>query len=308
MRRRASLINGLLGLDKPTGMTSHDAVAAVRRALGERRVGHAGTLDPSATGVLVVGVGQATRLLGLLAADRKSYEACVEFGFETDTDDAQGTPTVSADVPCALRDAARARALLASLTGRSLQVPPAYSAISVRGRRAYDIARSGGAVELEPRPVVVYEATLVSIEPGDPLRWRCRFEVSKGTYVRALARDLGRMAKTAAHLCELRRTASGGVSLSDCVTLERLAKDGPAALESRLLDPCKLLDARPWHVDARVAALAAQGRALDAPAGLGEGRRVGLVLDGGLVGVWHRDGTRLRCDLNFPQPLAGVRP
>ena len=143
MRRGPSAVNALLAVNKPVGMSSHDVVNRVRRAVGERRVGHAGTLDPAASGVLVVGIGQATKLLGLLTLDRKSYRARIEFGSQTDTDDAEGEVIERAEVPAELSDPDIAAARLAGLVGEHDQVPPAYSVVSVGGKRAYAMAREG---------------------------------------------------------------------------------------------------------------------------------------------------------------------
>ena len=164
MRRGPSALNCVIGVDKPAGMTSHDVVGRLRHVLGERRIGHAGTLDPAATGVLVIGIGQGTRLLGLLGADEKSYDALIRFGSETTTDDAEGDVVRTVEVPSELAQKAFARSLLSSFEGRLMQVPPAYSAVFVDGRRAYDIARSGGEVRLEPRPVTVRSARLITID------------------------------------------------------------------------------------------------------------------------------------------------
>ena len=148
MSRKPSAFSALIAIDKPAGMTSHDVVSRVRRAVGEKRVGHAGTLDPAATGVLVVGIGQATKLLGLLTLDRKGYDTTFALGTETTTDDAEGDVTRTAPVPDDLLDYMRAKAEVLDLRGEQDQVPPSFSAVSVGGRRAYDAARSGEALEL----------------------------------------------------------------------------------------------------------------------------------------------------------------
>ena len=147
-RRTPSQLNMLLAVDKPVGCTSHDVVSQCRRALHERRVGHAGTLDPMASGVMVVGVGQATRLLGMLTLDTKSYVADISFGVETNTDDAEGEAVRTVPIAADLRDPAYARERLCAMLGPQMQVPPAFSAISVNGVRAYKAAREGNAVEL----------------------------------------------------------------------------------------------------------------------------------------------------------------
>ncbi len=162
-RRTPSQLNMLLAVDKPVGFPSHDVVSQCRRALHERRVGHAGTLDPMASGVMVVGVGQATRLLGMLTLDTKSYVADISFGAETNTDDAEGEAVRTVAVANELRDPAYAREHLAAMLGPQMQVPPAFSAISVNGVRAYKSAREGNAVDLPPRPVEVYAADLIAV-------------------------------------------------------------------------------------------------------------------------------------------------
>lgn len=317
MKRATSGINCLLAIDKPVGLTSHDVVGRVRRALSERRVGHAGTLDPAASGVLVVGVGQATRLLGLLTLDDKRYDARIAFGEETTTDDAEGEVVRTAEVPARLGEEAVASAVVASLVGTCEQVPPAYSAVSVGGRRAYERARAGERVELEPRSVTIHGASLSGIPTRDPLCWDVSLHVSKGTYVRSIARDLGRSMGCAAHLVALRRTASGPVSLGDCVELERLCAEGPAIVEDCRLDPCKALRLPVHLLDARERESVAVGRrfrvfGVSDPSGASrpprEGERIALV-DGGLLrGVWECGAAGvLSCVCNFPDGIAGVR-
>lgn len=309
MRRRPSSINCIFAVDKPAGITSHDLVSHVRRALGERRVGHAGTLDPAATGVLVVGVGQATRLLGLLTAERKGYDGVIAFGTQTDTDDGEGQLVAEAQVPESLADEAVARQILEGFLGSQDQVPPAYSAISVDGRRAYDLARSGKEVKLSSRHIEVFESSLRGIDRDESgtLCWSCHFEVSKGTYIRSLARDIGLAAGTVAHLSALRRISSGLIGLDDCLELEELEKRGKEALEGRVLDPSRLLGASRLDLSDQEAADAACGKRLRAPEGIGQGERVCLLHQGQMVGLWHREGRGLRCDINFPQAITGVR-
>ncbi|ERL07180.1 tRNA pseudouridine(55) synthase [Olsenella profusa F0195] len=307
MRRGPAKINRIIALDKPLGMTSHDVVARVRRAVGERRVGHAGTLDPAATGVLVVGIGQATRLLGRLALDRKGYDARILFGSETATEDAEGEVTHTAPVPDELRDEACARSALDRMVGPQSQVPPAYSAISVRGRRAYEVARSGGHVDLAPRGIEVFEATLLGIDGSQGVAWDVHFEVSKGTYVRSLARDLGRAVGSAAHLAGLRRTSAGVVALSQCGALPALETGGLSALDACTVDPISVLGALRRDVTEAEARLASCGQALAASSDAASGATCALVHGGLLVGLAEiRDG-RLRPRLNFPQGIEGVR-
>ena len=306
MKRGTSGINALLAVDKPCGMTSHDVVMRVRRACAERRVGHAGTLDPDASGLLVVGIGQGTRLMGLLTAHDKVYEAAIAFGSETDTDDAEGSVTRSCEVPERLAEPAVAAVVTASLVGKGMQVPPAYSAISVNGTRSYALARAGQAPELEPRPIEVFDACLLGVRhEGDTLVWDVRLHVSKGTYVRAIARDLGRSLGCAAHLCGLRRCASGHVTLDDACALEDL-EGGAPCVHARALDPVVALGLPARHLTAAQAARVAQGQRLSA-GGLDEGARVALVHEARLVGVWGVREGRLCCEVNFPQGIEGVR-
>ncbi len=213
--------SGLAIVDKPSGMTSHDVVARVRRLAGTRRVGHAGTLDPMATGVLVVGVEKATRLLGYLTLTEKTYVATIRLGQSTSTDDAEGEPTggsPATDIAPGALDAE-----IAELTGDIWQVPPGVSAIKVNGQRAYKLTRAGEAPELAARPVTVYEFTVTGIsETGDFLDINAEIRCSSGTYIRALARDLGAALGTGGHLTALCRTAVGPYRLDQARTLEDL--------------------------------------------------------------------------------------
>jgi tRNA pseudouridine55 synthase len=217
--------DGLVIVDKPGGLTSHDVVARIRRLAGTRRVGHAGTLDPMATGVLVVGVEKATRLLGYLTLTEKRYDATIRLGQSTSTDDAEGelTKTASAkDVSAETINKA-----IAELTGEIQQVPPAVSAIKVDGQRAYKLTRAGAAPELKSRPVTVYEFTVTDIRPagdGDLTEVDATVRCSSGTYIRALARDLGDKLGTGGHLTALRRTRVGGYGLDTAKTLDQLAE------------------------------------------------------------------------------------
>lgn len=208
---------GLLVVDKPAGWTSHDVVGRLRRLAGTRRVGHAGTLDPMATGVLVVGVGRATRLLGHLAPATKTYDATIRLGVTTTTDDADGEVVASA--PVAVGDAAL-RATMAALTGEIEQVPSAVSAVKVGGVRAYARVRAGERVELAPRRVTVDRFDLRE-RRGD--RLDVTVGCSSGTYVRALARDLGAALGCGAHVTALRRTRVGPFTLAQARTLDELA-------------------------------------------------------------------------------------
>jgi tRNA pseudouridine55 synthase len=217
-----STASGLVIVDKPGGMTSHDVVARVRRLAGTRKVGHAGTLDPMATGVLVVGVEKATRLLGYLTLTEKEYDATIRLGQSTSTDDAEGEITGGATAAGVSAEALAGA--VAGLTGEIEQVPPAVSAIKIDGQRAYRLTRAGAAPELKPRPVTVYEFTVTAVRrDGELLDVDATVRCSSGTYIRALARDLGTALGTGGHLTRLRRTRVGGYRIEDARTLEQLA-------------------------------------------------------------------------------------
>ncbi|MDQ1684730.1 MAG: tRNA pseudouridine55 synthase [Frankiaceae bacterium] len=212
------MTEGLVLVDKPAGWTSHDVVARIRRLAGTRRVGHAGTLDPMATGLLIVGVERATRLLGHLALHDKDYLASIRLGVTTVTDDAEGEVVDVVDAS-AVSDASLATAM-AALTGELMQVPSSVSAIKVDGKRAYARTRAGESVELAARPVHVERFDLLA-RRGDELD--VAVTCSTGTYVRALARDLGASLGVGAHLTALRRTRIGGFRIDDAATLDHLA-------------------------------------------------------------------------------------
>jgi tRNA pseudouridine55 synthase len=221
--RPAPWESGLVIVDKPGGMTSHDVVARVRRLAHTRRVGHAGTLDPMATGVLVIGVEKATRLLGHLMLTEKTYEATIRLGQSTSTDDAEGEPTGTALRPASEVTRAALDTEIAKLTGEILQVPSSVSAIKVNGQRAYKLTRAGEAPELAARPVTVYEFLVLGVsKAGDFLDVDTRVRCSSGTYIRALARDLGAALGTGGHLTALRRTAVGPYTLAQAHTLKEL--------------------------------------------------------------------------------------
>ena len=217
--------DGLVVVDKPAGLTSHDVVARVRRLAGTRKVGHAGTLDPMATGVLVVGVNRATRLLGHLALTEKAYDATVRLGASTVTDDAEGEVVATADATGLT--AAAVAAAVAGLTGTILQVPSAVSAVKVDGQRAYKRVRAGEEVELAARPVTVRTFDVGDLRPGAEGTVDVDVQVvcSSGTYVRALARDLGAELGVGGHLTMLRRTRVGPYGLDVAHTLEALADE-----------------------------------------------------------------------------------
>jgi tRNA pseudouridine55 synthase len=215
-------------VDKPAGWTSHDVVGKVRRLAGLRQVGHAGTLDPMATGVLLLCLGRATRLLEYLAGQPKTYLAEVTLGAATDTYDAEGEITVRQPVPLLTQE--QIDAALDAFRGEIMQRPPAYSALKRDGVALYKRARAGEAVEVEPRPVTVYALNLLAFD-GQTVQLRIR--CGAGTYVRSIAHDLGQALGCGGHLSALRRTAIGRFSIEDTVTLEQLAE--PGALTTALL-------------------------------------------------------------------------
>jgi tRNA pseudouridine55 synthase len=217
------LIDGLLVVDKAAGWTSHDVVAKCRGIIGQKRVGHSGTLDPDATGVLLVGLGRVTRLLRFLTDLPKSYVGEVVFGTETSTLDAAGEVTASHNMVLSPEDV---QAVLPRFTGAIEQVPPMVSAVKVGGRRLHELAREGIEVERAPRPVVVHR--LEAAPTGDPLVYRIEVDCSSGTYIRTLAADLGTALGGGAHLRNLRRTAIGSFTVDQAHWLEDLTVLEPA--------------------------------------------------------------------------------
>jgi len=233
--------DGLVIVDKPGGMTSHDVVSRMRRIVGSRKVGHAGTLDPMATGVLVIGVNRATRLMNHLVLADKTYLATIRLGVSTTTDDAEGQPTGGCP-PADLSGTDPA------LTGEIMQVPSSVSAIKVNGERAYKLARAGESVELQARPVSVSRFEITATRAGENvIDLDAIIDCSSGTYVRALARDLGNALGVGGHLTALRRTRVGPFRIEDAYSLERLAEldDAvtlPLAAAVRATMPLRLVD------------------------------------------------------------------
>ena len=276
---------GLVVVDKEPGWTSHDVVAKSRGLLGTRKVGHSGTLDPDATGVLLLGVGRVTRLLRYLGLLRKRYTGVVVLGTATSTLDAAGEVTGTWDMSTVTVD--QARDVARSLTGDILQVPPMVSAVQVGGQRLHELARAGIEVEREPRPVTVH-----SFEIGDPLVPGClpiEVECSSGTYIRVLAADLGAALGGGAHLRDLRRTAIGSFTVEEGVPVEQVTPD-------RLLGPAEALrDLGRIEVGADLAADIAHGKVLQATTLGVEGAGPWPVVDedGRLLAVYeaHRGGT-----------------
>jgi tRNA pseudouridine55 synthase len=277
-------VNGLVVVDKAAGWTSHDVVARCRGIFGQRRVGHAGTLDPDATGVLLVGLGRATRLMRFLTVLRKTYTTDIVLGTATSTLDASGEVTAMFDMG-AVRPADVAAAA-AALTGDIEQVPPMVSAVKVEGRRLHELAREGVEVERKPRPVTVYRFD-TSPDPARPGVYRAVVECSSGTYVRVLADDLGRALGGGAHLDHLRRTRIGSFGEADMHPIEAIGPDS-------VLPPAEALrDMESVTVDADVAASIRTGLALDrVPLGaVGDGPWAMLDGDGALLAVYEATGT-----------------
>jgi len=212
-------MDGILNINKPTGMTSHDVVARVRKLLAQRRVGHAGTLDPAASGVLPICVGQATRVAEYLSDSGKAYRATLYFGIETDTYDAEGTVVQTTTTTALSRT--YIESLLPAFLGEQMQVPPRYSAIKLQGQPAYKRARAGEELALAARPVTISHLDILDWQPP---QLTLEIECSKGTYIRSLAHDLGERSGYGAHLCALVRTRSGPFRLANSITLEQLAE------------------------------------------------------------------------------------
>jgi tRNA pseudouridine55 synthase len=271
--------HGLLLVDKPGGISSHDAVAEVRRALGTRKVGHAGTLDPMATGLLVMGVGRGTRLLRFLSDLPKVYEGSFRLGIETDTLDAEGA--ISRRAPVVGITEQRVAAAMAALEGDSLQRPPAYSAVKVGGRRLYAAARAGAPIEAAPRPIRVDRFDLVRLASVDvDFAARC----SGGTYVRVLAAAVGDALGTGAHLTLLRRTAIGPFEVADARSPDD--PGDPLPLERAVAHLPRV------EVEPDEAVAVSHGRILG-PAGL-RGPYAVFAPDGRVLGVYRDEGAKSR--------------
>jgi len=281
-------VNGVLPLDKPRGPTSHDAVDAVRRALGERRVGHFGTLDPFATGLLVVGVGKATRLAPFCTGHAKTYRAVVRLGARSDTGDPEGEVTpVPVAAPPAVSEIEDA---CARWIGEVEQVPPAFSAKKIAGERAYRLARAGESVSLPPAQVRIDSIALLAYDfPDVTIEVVC----GPGTYIRSLARDLGDDLGAGAYCTELRRTRSGPFRVEDALAWDDLAD--PAAARSAVLPSgAAVADLPALDLDDEAAVDVSHGRPVPAPEGIApEGAWVVLQGARGFIGLAERSGGRL---------------
>jgi tRNA pseudouridine55 synthase len=279
---------GLVVVDKPAGMTSHDVVGRCRRMFGTRRVGHAGTLDPMATGVLVIGVERATKILGLVTETAKSYAATIRLGQSTSTDDAEGVVTQQVSVQSVTDEAIEAA--IAGLRGDIAQVPSAVSAIKVDGQRAYRLVREGRAVELAARPVRIDRFEVLAVRRDDEsIDVDVEVDCSSGTYIRALARDVGDTLTVGGHLTALRRTRVGRFGLDQARTLDDLAER--PTLTHTLDDACLMLFSH-RQLDDEQADAAANGRALN-PAGIG-GIYAAHTGDGRVIALLRDDGPRTK--------------
>ncbi len=297
------MIDGLLVVDKPAGWTSHDVVAKLRGATRQRRVGHAGTLDPDATGVLLVGLGRATRLMRFLQETTKEYRGEIVFGVATSTLDAAGEALARVAMPVS---EAEVRVAMARFVGAIEQVPPMVSALKVDGRRLHELARQGKEVDRAPRPVTVHRFELESFTPGDFPRATVLVECSSGTYVRSLAADLGEALGGHAHLAGLRRLRVGGFTLDDAHPLDVLVAD-PVP---HVLTPAAALRGMEAHtVSPAIAAQVATGRVfpcLDPPVPLtGRGPYAFVDDTGALLAVYERRDDRLKPAVVIPSVGGG---
>jgi tRNA pseudouridine55 synthase len=284
-------VDGVLAIDKPAGMTSHDVVDRVRKELRTRRVGHGGTLDPDATGVLVVGVGKATRFLSFAQQSPKRYEGTIRLGTVTSTQDASGDVIETNDV-AVTEDQIRSE--LKRFVGPIEQVPPMVSAVRVGGERLHEKARRGEEVEREPRKVTIYELEPTSIDLSEG---EVRVDVlcSAGTYIRTLAHDVGAALGCGAHLSSLRRTAAGGFKIESCIDLDDVSPD-------RLLPIASVVGhLRQIEVNDEGAGLVKDGRPLPSRDEMADGTSVAVVRDGELLAVYESKGGRLKADRVVPR-------
>ena len=298
-------MNGILIIDKPASWTSHDVVARVRRILNTRRVGHTGTLDPFATGVLVVLVGQATRLAQYLAGDEKEYEATVRFGYATDTGDVTGERRDFEETnSCAQWNEAEIESALARFRGNIEQVPPMYSAKKVKGRKLYELARRGEEIERAPVQIHIHkleamrrEGLMLRHNPDGTCDLALRITCSAGTYIRALAEDLGARLGAGAHLSALRRTRAGRFCIKTAATLDSLQIAAEANRLSEILIPLEAgLSAMLFvHLNEREAQMARHGAAIEEreTSSINDKARVALLdLSGKLIAVSIYDAER----------------
>ena len=285
------MIDGFVLVDKSGGLTSHDVVGRIRRLAGQKKVGHAGTLDPMATGLVVVGLGRCTRLLRFVQAQPKVYVATARFGIATDTLDADGEVVASAPLPVSRSDV---EAVLDEFRGRIQQVPPMVSALKHDGRRLYELAREGKMVERPPRDVYISELTVTTVGSGDYPEVGFRVRCGSGTYIRSLADDIAGALGGRAHLTALRRTENGGHRVEVAWTVERL--DRADSFTDMVLAPVDGLPELPMaSVDQATAAAVANGVSIPAEQfdGAGEGA-FRVVYEGRLIAVYRTEGTQAK--------------
>lgn len=280
-----NVVSGVLVIDKPIGLTSHDVVQIIRRGTGIRRAGHTGTLDPRASGVLVVLIGPAVRLSEYVSASDKRYQATIRLGSSTNTYDAEGVVTSQAPVDHITED--KFNEILQTFVGEIEQVPPPYSAVKVKGKRAYEIAREGEAVDLEPRKIQVYSLDILEWAPPEVV---IDVYCSSGTYVRSLANDLGKALGTGAYLIGLRRTKSGRFTLRDAVPLRKLKEAFDAGDWYKFLIPAAdaLGDWPMVELDADQVELVRHGHRVAAETGA-KGWARGISQQGDLVALLELD-------------------
>ncbi len=295
--------SGLLLVDKPRALTSHDVVAAVRKTLHEKKVGHAGTLDPMATGLLVLAVGPSTRLLRFAQSEVKRYTGAVKFGVATDSHDADGAPIAEGPIPTI--SSVEMNAVALSMTGAQRQTPPMVSALKVAGKRLHELARQGVEVERAPRDITVRQFTLEATGDGDV--WTFDVESSVGTYVRVLLSDLALRLGTVGHLVALRRVASGAHRVQDAVTLEQLTAlvgEGRAVLRPPL-DFVTSLERIELTVDDE--RKVRMGQRLSTSATFKDSEIAALTSSGDLIGVLRRRGETWQPQLVLPPTIAQAR-
>lgn len=300
-------------IDKPSGITSHDCVAKLRKLTGIQRIGHAGTLDPLATGVLVVLVGSATRLSEKLSGHNKSYEATITFGSTTSTDDSEGDVLATSSVASRLFDEKQVAEIVQSLVGKHQQTPPQFSALKVEGQRAHTLARKGEAVAVKSREIEIFSADILHIDKSS-LTWTLSLKVSKGTYIRSIARDLGEKLGCGAHISALRRTAvfDDRLTLADAHTLEEVEQGlaGECRVSDFFVNPLRLLDDQPRITtsdyetrDGRFQFLVAQ------PSTQLAGKNIALISeDGRLLGFGYYDPNDGARQLSAGRSLFRIRP
>jgi tRNA pseudouridine55 synthase len=271
--RENAAMDGVLVIDKPAGMTSHDVVARARHILHERRIGHTGTLDPFATGVLVILLGKATRLAQFLSGVDKEYEAIIRLGYSTDTGDRTGNP-IPGPQTAADWSEQEIEAALKSLRGEIDQIPPMYSAKKVDGKKLYELARRGESVERKPKRISIYEfeairtdGQLIKDNLDSTFDFHARVSCSSGTYIRTLAEDFGKRLSVGAHLAELRRTRVGDLTIDQAITLDQLKVHfGEESLGTILLPPGAALSRLPFvHLSAEDVRRANNGREVRVP-------------------------------------------